>query len=120
MSEWLAAFGSIVGFLLMMILIFVGAYYATKMLGKHYSKQGSSTGGIRVIDRLTLGRDRYLLIVEAGDKTLLLGVSQQHVDALAELDSMAFADLPPVQGNTDFLSLLKNRIRKPEGQDPHA
>jgi hypothetical protein len=34
------------------------------------------------------------------------------MEARAELEGDAFADLPPVQENTDFFSILKNRIRK--------
>ena len=117
MNEGLAAFGSMVGLFLLMILIFVGAYYATRLMGKHYSMQGSSSREMRVIDRLSLGRDRFLLIVEAGDKVLLLGVSPQQIDTLAELDREAFADLPQAQEDTDFLSMIKNKLKKPDHHD---
>ena len=114
---WLAAFVSIGGVFFLMILIFVGAYYATKIMGRHYGMQSSSSQEMRVVDKLALGRDQYLLIVEAGEKALLLGVTAQRIETLAELDSGVFADAPPVQGNTDFLSIFKNRMQKPENQD---
>ncbi|MDR0469959.1 MAG: flagellar biosynthetic protein FliO [Peptococcaceae bacterium] len=117
MNEGYSAIGSMIGLFILMILIFVGAYYATKLMGKHYSMQVSSSREMRVIDRLPLGRDRFLLIVEAGDKVLLLGVSPQHIDTLAELDREAFADLPPAQENTDFLSLIKSKLKKTDHHD---
>jgi len=95
-----------------MILIFAGAFYVSKALGKHYSAQTGASSAMRVIDRLALGRDHYLLIVEAGEKTLLIGVGPQHIETLAELDGKAFADLPQVQENTDFFRALKNRMNK--------
>jgi len=111
-GEWLAAIGSFIGFFVLMILIFVGAYYASKLMGKHYSMQGSSSDAMKVVDKLVLGRDQYLVIVEAGEKTLLLGVSPQQIETLAELNGEAFADLPRMQESTDFISLLKSRIKK--------
>ncbi|MCL1804937.1 MAG: flagellar biosynthetic protein FliO [Clostridiales bacterium] len=117
MNEGLAAFGSVVGVCVVMVLIFVAAFYVTKLMGKHYSIQASFSKEMRVIDKLALGRDRFLLIVEAGEKVLLLGVSPQQIDTLAELDKDGFADLPPAQENMDFLSLLRSRIKKPENHD---
>ena len=112
-SEALATLGSVVGLIVMMVLIFAAAYYVSKFMGKQYSTQQSSSGELRVIDKLSLGRDHYLLIVEAGEKVLLLGVSPQQIDNLTELDSEAFADAPQVSEGTDFFSLLKNRMMKP-------
>ena len=109
----LAAVGSVIGMFVVMILIFVAAFYATKLMGRNYAGQTSSSREMRVIDRLMLGRDRYLLIVEVGEKVLLLGVSPQQIDNLTELDSEAFNNLSPEQENTDFLSLLKNRFKNP-------
>ena len=117
MGDGLAAFGSVVGILVIMGLIFAGAYYTTKLLGKHYSLQIASSRELKVIDKLTLGRDRYLLIVEAGGKALLLGVSPQNIEALAELDSEAFGDVPPPQEPTDFFALIMNRLKKPDVLD---
>jgi flagellar biogenesis protein FliO len=100
-----------------MILIFVGAYYASKLLGRTYSINAPSSGGMRIIDRMQLGRDRYLLIVEAGGKVLLLGVGGQRIDSLAELDKEKFDHQPASQGSTDFLSLFKNRIKKHDDRE---
>ena len=112
-----AAVGSVIGFIVIMVLIFAAAHYATKLMGKHYSMQASSSRTMRVIDRLQLGRDRFLVIVEAGEKVLLLGISPQHIGTLAELEPDAFDDPPPAPATLDFLSLLKNRITKPDQED---
>ncbi|MCL2166610.1 MAG: flagellar biosynthetic protein FliO [Clostridiales bacterium] len=114
MNDGLTAFGSMIGFFLLMILIFAGAYYATRWMGRHYATSSSSSQEMRVVDKLALSREQYLIIVETGGKALLLGVSSQRIETLAELDSGTFSDLPPVQENTDFFSMLKNRMKKPD------
>lgn len=116
MNDEFTTIGSMIGFFILTPLIFVGAYYASKFLGKRYSIQASSSGGMRVVDKLALGRDHDLLIIETGGKTLLIGVSPQHMETLAELDSEELAHLPAMEEGTDFFSVLKNRIGKKEKQ----
>ena len=108
---------SVIGIFFFMILIFVAAYYGTKFLGKHYSPQASFSDNMRVVDRMPLGRDQYLLIVEAGGKALLIGVSPQRIEALAELDKDHIADQPAELRQADFFSLFKSRWKKPGGSD---
>ena len=117
MGDALTAAGSAMGILVLMLLIFVGAYYASKLMGKQYSMQAATSSNIRVVDRLMLGRDRYLLIVEVGDKTLLLGVSPERIETLAELDPTLFSDISPIREDADFLSLLMKRIKKSGSDD---
>lgn len=114
MNEGIAALGSMIGFFIVMILIFVGAYYVSKMVGSSYSLQTVSSREMRIVDKLALSRDQYLLIVEAGEKALLIGVSPQHMETLAEFDGMDFTDAEPAPENKDFLSLFINRIKKQE------
>ena len=108
------SYGSFIGVFILMILIFAGAYYATKLMGKHYAMQADSSSAMRVVDRLSLGRDHYLLIVEVGGQALLLGVSPQRVETLMTLDGSAFAHLPEIRESSDFISILRNRIKKPD------
>ncbi len=117
MGEEFNAFGSILGGVIFIILIFVAAYYVTKLVGKGYMGMGAAAKEMTVIDKLVLGHDRFLLIVRIGEKTLLLGVTPQHIETLAELEGEQFSGLPAPQGNTDFLTLLKNRLQKPQDHD---
>jgi len=109
-GEDLGALGSMLMVFLFMVLVFVAAYYVTKTLGKTYSIQRSSSREMRIIDHLALGRDRFLLIVEAGEKALLIGVGPQQMETLAELDKDKLSE--PAEGTerADFFGLLKQRI----------
>lgn len=71
---------------IIIILVPAAAYFTTRLIGHRYAAQGSKTENIRVLDRLLLGQDRFLTVVQAGDKTLLLGVTQQRIEKLCELD----------------------------------
>lgn len=41
---------------------------------------------MRVLDRVTVGRDGMLLVVSVGGKLLLIGATPQHIEKLGELD----------------------------------
>jgi flagellar biosynthetic protein FliO len=103
-----------VGLFVFVLLLFAAAWYVTRLVGKGYSGLGGGAREMTLIDKLSLGRDRHLLIVRAGEKTLLLGVTLQHIEALAELDGEQLQDLPAPQGAADFFSILKERLKKPE------
>lgn len=46
----------------------------------------NSGSKMRVLDRVTVGRDGMLLVVSVGGKLLLIGATPQHIEKLGELD----------------------------------
>ena len=64
------------------------AYWFTKhVVGRSGLKKigaGGSAEDLQVLRQLTLGKDQRLLVVRAGEKTLLLGVTASDISALAE------------------------------------
>ena len=89
--EQLPTILSLLGTLVLMVLIFVGAYAASRFMGRRYQGGGRS-GGMDVLARMPLGRDSTLLAVRVAGKVLLLGVTPHHIEKLDELDPAA---LPP-------------------------
>ena len=47
-----------------------------------------------------VGQDRYVAVVQAGDKYLLIGVTSQQISLLQELDPEDLIPLAPIQGNS--------------------
>ena len=98
----------IVSFLGVIGLIFL-TYYASRWLNKRFSF--SSSRKIRVIERASLAQDKSLVVVRVGKKSLLLGVTPQHIENICELDSEDMAEIlsdEPAQGGTpSFLDNLK-------------
>lgn len=101
------------GLLVVFVLVLVLAYFTTKWVGKRYGggAAGGMAGNIRVVDRVTLGPDWMLCIVEAAGKTMLLGVTQQRIEKLCDVEASEL--LPPRQGDTaPFAAALKNALDK--------
>jgi flagellar biogenesis protein FliO len=63
-------------------LIFL-SFFGLRMLNRRISTSG---GRLRVVDRAVLGRESMILVVSVCGKLILVGVSQQRVEKLSDLD----------------------------------
>ncbi len=71
--------------LIMVVLVLMLAYFMTKKIGKgmiHYQ----NSRNIKVLDRMMLGQDKSLLIIQVGQKYCLIGVAQSGIQLLKELN----------------------------------
>lgn len=114
---------SAAGLLAATLLVLAGAYVFIRWAGKNLGGGliGGLGGGRRltVLDRASLGRDQSLLVVQAGERYLLLGSTPAGVTLLAELTAEeGVLWLPPTpakgpeQANLpDFRALLQ-RLRE--------
>lgn len=83
---------SLLGGLLLFALVLLLAWFCTRWLGGYYRRGNGSPGGtIRVLERTLVAPDRTLMIVRAGGKVWLLGVTPQSIQPIGELDP---ADYP--------------------------
>ncbi|NLJ67194.1 MAG: flagellar biosynthetic protein FliO [Clostridiales bacterium] len=66
---------------------------------------------IRIIDRVFLGNDKSVCIIQVGERFFLIGVTNHHIGDISEIQE---ADLVPltVQKNNAFNSLFEVYIRK--------
>ena len=79
---------SMMWLLVCVVVIIVLAYLFTKYVaGRSGSFLGarSGTGQFKVLARLSLGREQSLVLVQAGERHLLLGVAPSGVSLVAEL-----------------------------------
>ena len=107
---------TILGTLALIILIFVGAYWFTKLVGRHYGgRTAGQTSSMKVLERMVLGADSSLVIVRVKDKVLLLGIKQQRVTLLQELDAEQYPDEGPAATangkGAQFTEIFKNSLR---------
>lgn len=106
--SWLLSFIGVIG------LIFL-LFYALKKLNKKVSI--SSGSKLRVLDRVSLGRDGMLLVISVTGKLMLIGVTPQRVEKLCDLEQTEEEYLAGAQ-NQDFKSVLAAAIwKKPAEQD---
>ena len=114
---------SAVSLLAVILLVLAAAYVFTRWAGKNMG--GGLIGGLgsgrrlTVLDRASLGRDQSLLVVQAGERWLLLGSTPAGVTLLAELteeEGKLWLSPSPPKGSEqinvpDFRALLQ-RLRE--------
>ena len=93
-------------YVIVMIAVIVAAYVATRYLaGKGRRVQSRH---IRVLDRMMLARDKHIALIEVGDKNLLIGVTNQSINVLGDIDG----DSLKIEQNTGELTAQKGFISR--------
>lgn len=102
------------------VLIIYLSYVCSKYIGKGMNRNGNSHY-MRMLDRLAVGQDRYIAVVQVGGKYLLIGVTPEQVNLLRELKEEDLLLLNPDVGNgtaktTEFKELMSKlgRMTKKE------
>ena len=105
------------------------AYLTTKYIGKKYSiSSGMSGKNLKIIDSLSLAPDKVLMIVKAGGKTVLVGLSREHMEYICDVDeselTLPAGEVTPAFGNdiigafkTVLSDKMKNLNRKENGDE---
>ena len=113
---------SLLGALLVIVLVLGGSYFFTRWAGTHLNGGLLPRGGgsrMRILDRISIGRDQQLLVVQAGRRCLLLGSSADRLTLLTELTAEEGAQwqIPPSDASQnrkapDFGALLQKLREK--------
>ena len=95
------------------------AYLTTKYIGKKYSiSSGMSGKNLKIIDSLSLAPDKVLMIVKAGGKTVLVGLSREHMEYICDVDENELT-LPEEGAGTpfsqDLIGAFKNVLSEKMG-----
>ncbi len=95
------------------LLIILLAYWGTKWLAKRYNRLGHGRY-MRVIERVALGQDRFLLLVELAGKIYFLGIGPKSVETLHILTEDEVTKLPPQrESDGEFSHILADLLKKP-------
>lgn len=80
---------SLLGALVVIVLVMAGAYFFTRWAGKIgvFSSLTRPTGNgrLQVLDRVPLGKDQWLLVIQMGTRYFLLGSTPSALTMLSEL-----------------------------------
>ena len=110
LKEILVAILSLLGVIALIFLTF----YASRALHRRmYTFSGKH---IRIIEREMLSQDKSLVIVKAGDKYMLLGVTPQHIDKLCDFDESeieTIEEIPTNESGTFLDNLKKATVEHP-------
>lgn len=77
---------------------------------------------MKVIDRVSLGRDGMLVVVSVAGKLVLIGVSGQHVEKLSDIDMtaeeyLAQTSSPESQSGQTFASAFAEVMKRKKGTE---
>lgn len=117
MPEELTTTLSVIGTLLMMVAVFVGAYFVSRFVAKKYQPSGgTATGNMEILDRTMVGKDSWLLLVKVAGRVFLLGVTGQRVEKIEELDPETIVSRTTsgtaLGEKLDFLNVFKDAFKK--------
>lgn len=94
------------------------AYRVTRFIGER-SQGGQLSGSLKVLERVSVGRDSSLMIVEVQGRYLLLGVTPGGIVKLEELDEYqaSGADMKIPEFGDIFAGKLKEVLKKNDGKN---
>lgn len=97
--------------LVLFIFVLAVTYVVTRWIAKS-QQQRVGTGNLEVVETCRIAANKYVQIVRAGEKYLVIGVGKDEIHMLAELSEqeLAVCDNGKGQG-PDFAGVL-NRVRK--------
>ena len=115
-----------IGTIVLMLLVFVGAYYFSKFVSKKYQPKYGNARNIEIIERMTVGKDQSLALVKVSDRVFLLAFTAQSVTKIEEMDASLFPVNKDIEktGEQNFMSIftdaynnLLNKKNEGKGDD---
>jgi flagellar biosynthetic protein FliO len=77
-------FWETLSYIFVLIAIIAAAYWVTKYISQKGINMQSRQ--MRILDRMTLGKDKHIVLIQIGDKNLLIGVTSQTINTLGDID----------------------------------
>lgn len=117
---------SMIGTVILMIAVFVGAYYVSKFVGKRYQPQNGTAKNITVLENQNVGKDKSLFIVKAANRVFLIGSAPHEFTLISELDPENIIDAPETNPfKKDFSQVLRSALlgkekKQNEGEDSNG
>lgn len=118
---------SLLGALLVLGLVLFLAYKSSRWLGHRYGAQSLRGTHMEVLERVMLAPDRSLVLVRLRDRVLLLGVTAQRIETLAQLDPSDYTGAPAAPDASpaadSFAAMLRDALggfgKGPKKDDDH-
>jgi flagellar protein FliO/FliZ len=104
--------GSIVQMLLGLAVVIALLFASLWLLKRLSAPRGNATGLLRVVAGTAVGARERVVVVEAGDTWLVLGVAPGHVSALAEIPRANLPQDTPAPAGRDFAARLKQLLAR--------
>ena len=116
-----------IGTIVLMLLVFVAAYYFSKFVSKKYQPKYGNVRNIEIIERMTVGKDQSLALVRVSGRVFLLAFTAQSVTKIEEMDASLFPENKDIAkiGETSFMSIFTDAYnnllnKKDEGKGDNS
>ena len=96
-SMW-KSLGQLIWVLILFVLVLLLTLLPTRFLAKYQRGQMQGSQNLRIIETMRVSANGYIQIIEAGDVYLVIAVSKDHIEKLAELTKDQLK--PEVPSNT--------------------
>lgn len=96
--------------LLGVIGLIVLTYVSARWLNRRVNLSGSRS--IKVLEKAVIGQDKTLAVVQIGEKLMLLGITDGHIDKLSDLDKEDITAPPAPEAGGSFMENLKKAARE--------
>lgn len=101
-----------IGTVVLMIAVFVGAYYVSKFVGKRYQARCDFSKNLSVLESRNVGKDRALLIVKAANRAFLIGSTPNQITLISELNPDELVEIADdIPERKDFSSVLRTALK---------
>jgi flagellar biogenesis protein FliO len=106
---------SMIGTVILMIGVFVGAYYVSKFVGKRYQPRNGAAKNISILESQNVGKDKSILLVKAANRVFLIGSAPNEFSLISELDPDSIIDVQETSPlKKDFSSILRFTLMSKE------
>ena len=107
---------SLLGIIVVLALVLLASYLVTRWAGMGLGGRLGAGGGqhVRVLERVGVGRDQAIVVVQAANRYFLLGSSPSGISLVAELtaeEGELWASSGPSGETPDFRAMLR-RLRE--------
>lgn len=89
-SSW-ESFGKLISVLIIFVFVLAITYFTTRWMAG-FTKARSNNKNLRVIETINVGTNKFVSIVEAGTKYLVISVGKDEVHILTELSREQLKD----------------------------
>jgi len=94
------------GFVVVLLL----TYYATRFMAGHFGNI-TGQGKMKLREKLPLGKDKCIAIVEVDGRMMLIGISEQNINLLTDLPDLNANDFK-TETNVDFGKVLMEKLKE--------
>ncbi|MBO4511014.1 MAG: flagellar biosynthetic protein FliO [Lachnospiraceae bacterium] len=101
----------LIGLIILCILIIVASYYTTKFVGKKQLGR-TAKSNFRSIDIFRISTNKYLQIVEIGERYFCIAVAKDTITVVGELSKDDIKNFPPEIQEKSFKETMSEILKK--------